>query len=209
MYKATGELVRNRTFTQNPRKKLGYQGIARLLTNSGAATAGTLIFRNLHFPAALGKGGVRALKREGDGTTPFGVWPLVQVYYRADRVRRPSTALPVERLTEAHGWCDGPGDRNYNRKVIVPYKASAERLWRDDRLYDVIAVLDYNMRPRSAKTGKRDLSSYRASMLHADRGMHRHAARASAPLLAGCGARRGDSRGTAPPEDQCGRLGFK
>lgn len=153
MYKATGDFVRNRTFTQNPRKKMGYQGIARLLTKSGAATAGTLIYRNLHFPAALGKGGLRALKKEGDGATPLGIWALVRVYYRPDRVRRPSTALPVEPLSETHGWCDAPSNRNYNCRVIMPYEASAERLWRDDHLYDVIAVLDYNIRPRVQKRG--------------------------------------------------------
>jgi L,D-peptidoglycan transpeptidase YkuD (ErfK/YbiS/YcfS/YnhG family) len=46
------------------------------------------------------------------------------------------------------GWCDAPGDRNYNRPVRHPYPASAERLWREDELYDVLVVLGHNQRPR-------------------------------------------------------------
>ncbi len=115
--------------------------------------AGTLHYNNLHFPAALGKGGVRALKREGDGATPRGYWPAIWAYYRPDRLRRPAAALPIEPLRESYGWCDAPGDRNYNRRVRLPYGASAERLWRNDRLYDAIVVLDYNVRRRTAWRG--------------------------------------------------------
>jgi L,D-peptidoglycan transpeptidase YkuD (ErfK/YbiS/YcfS/YnhG family) len=91
---------------------------------------------------------MRALKQEGDGATPRGHWHLVRVLYRADRVRRPRTALPVATLRPDDGWCDAPDDRNYNRPVRHPYGASAERLWRDDRLYDVVVVLDHNHCPR-------------------------------------------------------------
>jgi len=91
---------------------------------------------------------VRARKREGDEATPLGVWPIAQVYYRPDRVKRPRSRLPVQPLGRNFGWCDDPKDRNYNRKVALPYPASAERLCRDDSLYDVIAVLAYNLLPR-------------------------------------------------------------
>jgi L,D-peptidoglycan transpeptidase YkuD (ErfK/YbiS/YcfS/YnhG family) len=70
------------------------------------------------------------------------------VLYRADRVQRPRTRLPVRRIGPRDGWCDAPGDRNYNRPVLHPYPVSAERLWRDDGLYDIVVVLDYNLRPR-------------------------------------------------------------
>ncbi len=107
-----------------------------------------IVYKNLHFPAALGKGGVRAWKKEGDGTTPLGAWTCAMVYYRPDRVRRPLTALHAEPLRAEFGWCDAPNDRNYNRKVTLPYAASTESLWRDDHLYDVIVALDYNVMPR-------------------------------------------------------------
>jgi len=122
--------------------------VASLIITPSKATRGWLKLGNLMFPCALGRTGVRVRKREGDGATPAGVWPLLCVLYRADRVRRPRTVLPTRALSRDDGWCDAPGDRNYNRLVMHPYPASAERLWRADGLYDVLVVLDYNERPR-------------------------------------------------------------
>jgi L,D-peptidoglycan transpeptidase YkuD (ErfK/YbiS/YcfS/YnhG family) len=99
------------------------------------------------FRCALGRGGVRRDKREGDGATPLGVWPLREVFYRADRVAKPETMLPVRALSRADGWCDAPDDPNYNRPVQLPYAASAEALWRKDHLYDLIVVVGYNDAP--------------------------------------------------------------
>lgn len=115
---------------------------------SPASRRGTLRMGELIFPCALGRGGVRALKREGDGATPRGAWRITETWYRADRVPRPATALPVRRIGRCDGWCDAPADRNYNRRVALPYAASAEAMWRDDGLYDLGAVLAYNARPR-------------------------------------------------------------
>jgi L,D-peptidoglycan transpeptidase YkuD (ErfK/YbiS/YcfS/YnhG family) len=150
---ATGHLVRNQNLPQKPQERTGKRSIARLLTKSDTASRGVLTYKNLHFPAALGRGGMRARKKEGDGATPLGAWACVKVYYRPDRVRRPQTTLHAEPLRANIGWCDAPNDRNYNRKVTLPYAASAETLWRDDHLYDVIVVLDYNLMPRSRGRG--------------------------------------------------------
>jgi L,D-peptidoglycan transpeptidase YkuD (ErfK/YbiS/YcfS/YnhG family) len=145
--------VHNQNLPQKPRERTRKRTIARLLTKSDATSTGILIYKNLHFPAALGVGGIRAQKKEGDGATPLGAWACVKVYYRPDRVRRPQTTLHAEPLRTGIGWCDAPNDRNYNRKVTLPYAASAEILWRDDHLYDVIVVLDYNLMPRSRGRG--------------------------------------------------------
>lgn len=99
-------------------------------------------------PCVIGRSGRRASKREGDGATPIGAWPIQRVFYRADRLGRPRSLLPISPLTPSDGWCDAPGDRNYNRFVRHPYAASAERLWREDGLYDLIVVLGHNDRPR-------------------------------------------------------------
>jgi L,D-peptidoglycan transpeptidase YkuD (ErfK/YbiS/YcfS/YnhG family) len=115
---------------------------------SAAATRGLLEVGAASFPCALGRAGVRARKREGDGATPRGVWPMRQVLYRADRVPRPKTALPVEPIERGRGWCDAPGDRNYNRCVALPYPGRSEPLWREDALYDLLVVLGYNDAPR-------------------------------------------------------------
>ena len=99
-------------------------------------------------PAALGRAGIRALKREGDGGTPLGRFPVRQVLYRADRLRRPRTRLPLRAIRDRDGWCDDPADRNYNRPVKLPAERRAESLKRNDHLYDLVLVLGYNDRPR-------------------------------------------------------------
>ena len=93
---------------------------------------------------ALGRSGRRVVKREGDGATPVGTWRFIGVFYRADRVARPRTTLPIQALKPADGWCDAVGDRNYNRHVRHPYTASAERMWRSDHLYDLVIVIGHN-----------------------------------------------------------------
>ncbi|HEY5105420.1 MAG TPA: L,D-transpeptidase family protein [Caulobacteraceae bacterium] len=98
---------------------------------------------------AVGAAGVVAAsdKREGDGASPAGVWPLRELFYRPDRGPAPPTALPAYALAHDQGWCDDPGDEGYNRKVALPYPARCESLWREDGLYDLIVLLGYNDRP--------------------------------------------------------------
>jgi L,D-peptidoglycan transpeptidase YkuD (ErfK/YbiS/YcfS/YnhG family) len=115
---------------------------------SAAARRGTVRLGWLRLPCALGRSGKRALKREGDGATPIGRFRLVAVLYRPDRRPRPLTGLPVKVIRPEQGWCDHSADRNYNRQVRLPYPVSAERLWREDRVYDLVVVLDHNTRPR-------------------------------------------------------------
>lgn len=114
---------------------------------------GTLLAGNLHFRVALGRNGVVSDKREGDGGTPRGRLPLRRLWYRADKVGRPSTALPVRAIRPGDLWCDAPGDRNYNRPVRAPYKASHEKMWRADDLYDYVIELGWNDAPRRAGRG--------------------------------------------------------
>jgi L,D-peptidoglycan transpeptidase YkuD (ErfK/YbiS/YcfS/YnhG family) len=115
---------------------------------SAASTKGWVECGPLRLPCALGRTGQKAHKREGDGATPIGCWPMREVYHRADRLKSPFTRLPVRHIRRDDGWCDHVGDRNYNRRVRHPYSGSAERMWRDDALYDVVVVLGFNDRPR-------------------------------------------------------------
>ncbi len=98
---------------------------------------------------ALGRAGINYVnaKREGDGSTPCGRFPLRRVLYRADRIQRPMTGLPVQALTPADGWSDDPADPLYNRPVTLPHPYSHEALWRDDGLYDIIVVIGHNDDP--------------------------------------------------------------
>lgn len=108
---------------------------------------GRLAWRGRRFACALGSGGVRADKREGDGATPCGRFPLRRVLYRADRLAPPPTALAVAPLTARDGWCDDPADPLYNRLVRLPHGGRHEALWRADHLYDVIVVIGHNDAP--------------------------------------------------------------
>ena len=97
--------------------------------------------------AAIGPGGIAVKGGEGDGITPRGRFPIREIFYRADRIARPKARLPLRAIAENDGWCDAPTDPNYNRLVTLPYPASAEHMWRDDHLYDLVAVLGYNDDP--------------------------------------------------------------
>lgn len=108
---------------------------------------GRLILDGRTLPCTLGPGGIVAAKREGDAATPRGTWPLRCLYYRADRMPRPRTGLPVFPIRAEDGWCDDPADRFYNRPVKLPHPASAEHLCRADRLYDLLVVLGHNDAP--------------------------------------------------------------
>lgn len=114
-----------------------------------ASSSGHFLFNAISARCVLGKGGVipAAEKREGDGASPLGVWPIRRVLYRADRLPQPVTGLPIAAISPDDGWCDDPADPLYNRPVTLPYPASAERMSRDDHVYDVVVVLGHNDDP--------------------------------------------------------------
>jgi len=125
----------------------------RIRTVSGTRTRGWLIAGPHAFPVALGRGGILANKREGDGATPRGTFRPVRLWWRADRHARPATLLPVRRIAADDGWCEDPADRRYNRPIEVPADQPGDRLRRDDHLYDFIIEIDHNTRPRVAGRG--------------------------------------------------------
>jgi L,D-peptidoglycan transpeptidase YkuD (ErfK/YbiS/YcfS/YnhG family) len=112
-----------------------------------------LALDGLFCPCAIGKGGgVPATdKREGDGATPTGVWPVRGVLLRPDRIALTDLAgpllLPWRWIRPDDGWCDDAADTAYNRPVHLPRPTSHERLGRDDQAYDVIVVLGHNDTP--------------------------------------------------------------
>jgi L,D-peptidoglycan transpeptidase YkuD (ErfK/YbiS/YcfS/YnhG family) len=102
---------------------------------------------------ALGRTGIRADKREGDGGTPRGQFRPVRLWWRADRGPRPRTSLPMRRIGGDDAWCEDPHDRRYNRPFRRSANEPGDRLRRDDRLYDMVIELDHNTRPRMAGRG--------------------------------------------------------
>lgn len=105
------------------------------------------------FPCALGRAGVSHLKREGDGATPAGRYRLLWLYYRHDRLVRPQTALPLRVMRRNDGWCEDANLGRYNCPVRLPSAAAHESMWRDDHLYDVVGVFDWNLSPRASGRG--------------------------------------------------------
>jgi L,D-peptidoglycan transpeptidase YkuD (ErfK/YbiS/YcfS/YnhG family) len=125
----------------------------RIHARPGRPTQGWLEAGAMHIPVALGRSGIKADKREGDGATPRGRFRPLRVWWRADRVRRPRTGVPTVRIAPHHAWCEDPADRRYNRPIHVTPSSPGDRLWREDRLYDLIVEIDHNTRPRVAGRG--------------------------------------------------------
>ena len=108
---------------------------------------GRLVAGNLVIPCALGRSGTTRAKREGDGASPVGRFPLVQTFYRADRGPRPRTGLRLRPIRRSDGWCDDPRDRRYNTLVPLPCPSSHEEMWREDHLYDMVIDIGWNRGP--------------------------------------------------------------
>ena len=102
---------------------------------------------NKTYECSIGKGGVSANKKEGDGCSPAGKFSLSLVLYRQDRLPPPKTGLPVLPIKANHGWCDDPKHKDYNTLITTPHAGNFEHLWRKDQLYDIIVVIDYNVDP--------------------------------------------------------------
>ncbi len=119
------------------------------VTGKPGATMGTLTAGDMTVPCALGRSGIvtDTRKKEGDGATPAGRWPMRRLLYRADRLAVPQCNLPISQIAPTDGWCDAPEDPLYNQATALPYPASTEMLWRDDDLYNLCVVLGHNDDP--------------------------------------------------------------
>jgi L,D-peptidoglycan transpeptidase YkuD (ErfK/YbiS/YcfS/YnhG family) len=127
--------------------------LVRVRPKPGRPTQGVLLAGPHAIPVALGRGGIKANKREGDGGTPRGQFRLLRLWWRTDRRPRPMTHLPVRPIGKDDAWCEDPADRRYNQPIHRSANEPGDRLWRDDRLYDMIVELDHNTCPRIAGRG--------------------------------------------------------
>jgi L,D-peptidoglycan transpeptidase YkuD (ErfK/YbiS/YcfS/YnhG family) len=143
------------TGKMGPRQRsiLSQIAVIRVARRPGARARGWLAIGSLRIPVALGRSGIAANKREGDGATPRGSFHLVRLWWRADRLPRPRTLLPTRRIERDDAWIEDPGDRRYNRAVERTPDEPGDRLWRADHLYDLMIELDHNTRPRVAGRG--------------------------------------------------------
>jgi L,D-peptidoglycan transpeptidase YkuD (ErfK/YbiS/YcfS/YnhG family) len=109
--------------------------------------SGYLKYKNLKFRCALGKGGVKKKTMEGDNITPKGIFKIIKIYYRPDKIKKIKTLIKKIKIKKNMGWCDDPSSRLYNKLINLPTKYTHEKLYRNDSLYDLIVVLSYNTNP--------------------------------------------------------------
>ena len=127
--------------------------LVRIRAAAGDRSRGWLTAGGQTTRVALGRGGIRANKREGDGGTPKGTFRPRQLWWRADRHPRPSTFLPVRAIGPEDAWCEDVSSRHYNQPVRRASNREGDRLTRDDHLYDFIIEIDHNKTPRIAGRG--------------------------------------------------------
>lgn len=127
--------------------------VIRVRRGAGDRSRGWLLVAGRAIPVALGRGGILANKREGDGGTPRGQFRPLRLWWRADRLTQPRTALPARTIRSDDAWCEDPQSRLYNRPIRRSEGATGDRLMRDDHLYDLIVEIDHNTRPRIVGRG--------------------------------------------------------
>jgi L,D-peptidoglycan transpeptidase YkuD (ErfK/YbiS/YcfS/YnhG family) len=125
----------------------------RVKARPGRRMQGWLFAGPVALRVALGRSGIKADKREGDGGTPAGRFRPVRLWWRADRLPRPRTSLPVRPIKPGDAWCEDPADRRYNQAFRRSANEPGDRLRRADGLYDLIIEIDHNTRPRIAGRG--------------------------------------------------------
>ena len=110
-------------------------------------------FNNYKVKCAIGKSGIKKNKREGDKFTPKGKFRLNYVLYRSDRVKKISTKLKKIIIRKKMGWCDDPRSKKYNQLIEFPFGFRAEKMYLKENTYDIVVVLNYNMKPVIPKKG--------------------------------------------------------
>ena len=115
--------------------------------------SGYLKYKDLKFKCALGKSGIGNKKIEGDNITPKGNFKIIKIYYRKDRLKKLSSKFTLTEITKDMGWCDDPKSKKYNQLIKLSTNYSHENLYRKDNIYDLILVLNYNMKPTIKNKG--------------------------------------------------------
>jgi len=130
--------------TAEPRATTGYLTLIETAAGAGNGTQS----RIHEMTCALGRSGILEGKREGDGGTPAGSYPLRNLFYRPDRRSAPVSGFDPMPIQKDFGWGDDPSDpETYNRLALLPLTTGHEPMWRDDPLYDYVVVIGYNDAP--------------------------------------------------------------
>jgi L,D-peptidoglycan transpeptidase YkuD (ErfK/YbiS/YcfS/YnhG family) len=112
-----------------------------------------LSYKGYKLKCAIGKSGIKNKKREGDLSTPKGIFKIGFLYYRKDRIKLPKCNLSKKAIKKNMGWCDDSRSKKYNTEIKFPFKHNAEKLFRKDRIYDLLINIKYNSNPIIKKKG--------------------------------------------------------
>tara|TARA_B100000780_G_scaffold178495_1_gene125126 strand:- start:273 stop:761 length:489 start_codon:yes stop_codon:yes gene_type:complete len=104
----------------------------------------TLIIGDFTLKCCVGKNGVTSHKKEGDYSTPRGLFKLKKLYYRNDRVGSPKCKIKKKIITKNLGWCDDSAHKKYNEEIKVFNKKTREKFYRIDNKYDYIITINHN-----------------------------------------------------------------
>jgi L,D-peptidoglycan transpeptidase YkuD (ErfK/YbiS/YcfS/YnhG family) len=106
-----------------------------------------LLYKGYKLKCSIGKSGLTNFKKEGDLATPKGLFKLGLLYYRKDRIKSLKCKIKKKVIKKSMGWCNDSRSKKYNREIYFPFKYSAEKLYRRDRIYDIFINIKYNHSP--------------------------------------------------------------
>ena len=112
-----------------------------------------LYYLKYKIKCSIGKEGITKDKKEGDLKTPKGKFKLKFIFYRKDKIKILQTSFKKVAIKKSMGWCDDVKSKKYNKLIRLPFKFSAEKLWRKDNIYDVVIILNYNLSPVKKNKG--------------------------------------------------------
>ena len=106
-----------------------------------------LLYKGYKLKCSIGKSGVTQSKKEGDLTTPKGLFKLGLLYYRKDKIKLLKCKIKKRAIKKGMGWCDDSKSKKYNQEIFFPFKYGAEKLYRKDKIYDIFINIKYNQLP--------------------------------------------------------------
>jgi L,D-peptidoglycan transpeptidase YkuD (ErfK/YbiS/YcfS/YnhG family) len=112
-----------------------------------------LLYKGYKLKCSIGKSGIYKKKREGDLSTPKGIFKLGFLYYRKDKIKLPKHKITKKNIKKNMGWCDDSKSKDYNKLIYFPFKYSAEKLFRKSSIYDILIPIKYNYSPTVKNKG--------------------------------------------------------
>ena len=106
-----------------------------------------LLYKGYKLKCSIGKSGITHSKKEGDLTTPKGLFGLGLLYYRKDKIKLLKCKIKKRVIKKNMGWCNDSKSKKYNQEISFPFKYGAEKLYRKDKIYDIFINIKYNQRP--------------------------------------------------------------